>query len=449
MLQWLRPKQDSTVVDRVLDSVRQLPGSKVRSAQLHRPWLNWPPSRKESVASQYRASGYLATKLQLGRDCPPASTFRTWAGAQQKQRAMNIRGRPTALAREEEAAVAEAVQQLRTSGNVVDSEVLILLGRSVVAESRGPAAELPSLTASWAQGYRRRWKLSKVRKSSTDRVPLTPSQTIEVNMWRSELQSLAADPYGWGLLVPAGFSGAIPEELLLAADETPLHYIPQSRGPYSDKTSKAVYVVNDKDKRQVTGNPVVNRRGDCPVFQIIWRGKTQRCVPRCEAVEGTSSAIYHDYAPKKCQTAATWARLLGRIAEWASAKRKDRGLVETFPAVLGVDNVASHMKDTCVRVGASSHLYGCLHHTGLYLYFGLPGVSHLCNRGDQLVNSSLRRTVRQQTKLRAMTHSLQVCFCMHSHVTPLSRFLRNCVAKFPAWGANHESLGDKMGHHVD
>ena len=148
MLQWLRPKQDSTVVDRVLDSVRQLPGSKVRSAQLHRPWLNWPPSRKESVASQYRASGYLAIKLQLGRDCPPASTLRTWAGAQQKQRALNIRGRPTALAREEEAAVAEAVQQLRTSGNVVDSEVLILLGRSVVAESRGPAAELPSLTAS-------------------------------------------------------------------------------------------------------------------------------------------------------------------------------------------------------------------------------------------------------------------------------------------------------------
>ena len=75
--------------------------------------------------------------------------------------------------------------------------------------------------------------------------------------------------------------------------------------------------------------------------------------------------------------------------------------------------------DSGLREAESPNLYGCLHHPGLYLYFGLPGLSHLCNPGDQVVNSSLRRVVRRHTKLRAMNHSLQVCNQIVSPLTPL------------------------------
>ncbi len=74
-------------------------------------------------------------------------------------------------------------------------------------------------------------------------------------------------------------------------------------------------------------------------------------------------------------------------------------------------------------VGPSGHLHLDTE-TGLYMYFGLPGMvnvcyncfshfaytglSHLCNSGDQKINSSLRQHIRRRTKQRMVHFGLKV-----------------------------------------
>lgn len=74
--------------------------------------------------------------------------------------------------------------------------------------------------------------MRKLCRPSTDRPPLTATQALDVNIWRAKLKQLVAQPEQWGVDMPEGFPGPIPDELQLAADETPLHYVPKTKGTY-------------------------------------------------------------------------------------------------------------------------------------------------------------------------------------------------------------------------
>lgn len=175
----------------------------------------------------------------------------------------------------------------------------------------------------------------------------------------------------------------------------------------------------ESDKRMITGTPVCTRAGEVACMQVIWKGKTQATVPK---MDGTTVAanLYHEWAERKCQTMATWANLLYKVQAWACKKKMDLLLPQNVPTLLQVDNVPSHGREGWERVGPSSNLYGSLAFPHLYLYFGIPNLSHLCNPGDQIVNLSLRKYVRQQTKLRTAHWVLDVC--LSSTVPPLPFF---------------------------
>lgn len=147
------------------------------------------------------------------------------------------------------------------SGVIVDREVLILLGQESCRIHRGESAEIPTglvsrlktcldpqLTCHWAQSFRRRHGLKRLRKASTDRPPLGLTEVAQVRAWREELQSVMKEPNLWG--VPSAVP--IHPSLVLAADETPLVYIPRSKGTYNGSNDRATYILGEGDKRQVT-----------------------------------------------------------------------------------------------------------------------------------------------------------------------------------------------------
>lgn len=119
------------------------------------------------------------------------------------------------------------------------------------------------------------------------------------------------------------------------------------------------------------------------LMQLIWRGKTTASIPNIPQHRQCfiSPKIYHEVTPKKVQNHATFKRLLGRVSAIASDKRQALGLAPDHPAVLVLDNVSSHAKELMTVVSGFENLYAVTEEAGLFCYFGIPNLSHMCNPG--------------------------------------------------------------------
>ena len=156
-------------------------------------------------------SGFKAVQLSLGDRCPARSTVATWAAATTP---LTTRGRPCVLTKEEEKGVYDAIIDARNDGHVIDSEVLCLVAAEATKELRGAALQVDR---SWAQSFRflphlaldicpfvasscrRRHRLTRLRRASTDRPPLTPEQATAIRSWRRVYEEIVQDPRSFGI----------------------------------------------------------------------------------------------------------------------------------------------------------------------------------------------------------------------------------------------------------
>ena len=159
MLKWLKKGDDAAGVSRlaatIQDKVKNLPKVPTRRPRQGTPWASWTLRQKvcllgsslpllsacpqEDCFKEYKTNGLRGLQLRHGSGCPPGSTIRTWGQRLRDVGRLQPVGRPKSLTGVEEEAVATAVTNLRAAGAVVDSEVLINLGRSAAGEARGAA----------------------------------------------------------------------------------------------------------------------------------------------------------------------------------------------------------------------------------------------------------------------------------------------------------------------
>ena len=193
----------------------------------------------------------------------------------------------------------------------------------------------------------------------------------------------------------------------MAADETPLHYVPHCKGTYVFGADPSCFVAGECDKRQVTATPCTSRSGEIVCLQIIWRGISKRfgtsmvfhialpvCFNRCLPATNEDDIavhIYNDFAPKKCQTMATWTALLKRLCRWAHTmyashfcllaspsrhpRKENKGWPMGLPLILVCDNVSSHLLHHSEKVGPSARLMRIrdLGDDEIYVYLGIAG----------------------------------------------------------------------------
>ena len=158
----------------------------------------------------------------------------------------------------------------------MDIDTLMMVAVHVCSLTR-PIGEQPSITRSWAQSYKRRMGLSHLRSVQTDRMPLSASEIIEVNVWRRDLSLLLASPHDYGVMLPDGFHGGhLPSAMVLGADETPLQFRPGGVRGMCTPGGRVVDRMSN-DKRKATCTPFLSMSGNIITVQIIWRGTTQKC----------------------------------------------------------------------------------------------------------------------------------------------------------------------------
>ncbi len=195
--------------------------------------------------------------------------------------AVRAPGRPTHLSSKEEQIVLNAVKFLRLKACPVDREVVQELARKAMSSVQNIALDkVMPLSQHWVKSFRKRHKLSRLRRATTDRGISTPVQIDDDNAWRQAYKAVCKDPVLYGIPLPAGGPTCLPLGMQCAVDETPLMYAPQVRGTYEEcGRSKQITLVAAREKRMVTGSPLVTRAGEMLLFQIIFKGLTRQCEP--------------------------------------------------------------------------------------------------------------------------------------------------------------------------
>ena len=363
-------------------------------------WSLWTEEQKVRLLEKYRSCGSSYMRLRLAvPECPPRSTVWGWKLQLQQQKTLKGVGRPGLLTTPEETELLEVLTLARQRGTVLDSETVGKFASEVARFAR-PACSLgrDRFTRDWVTHLKKRHKLTNLRGSSSDKPPSTPVDLAADNEWRTSFEKFVQDPRAFGV-----DSDPVPSSLQFAVDETPLQYVPKCRGTFMmrGESDRSIYIAGSADKRQATATPLLCRDGTIPFIQIIWRGKTDRChgVTADERLKQT-------HTEHKMQTRLTFLALLKDIGEQAGVCCQAMNLLPNQAWLVLVDNVSSHLGDAMKMVGP--HLAAVPSISGCHLWLGRPNRSHICNPGDQQVNSAMRRLIRRNSKDRVVQFVLAI-----------------------------------------
>ena len=72
----------------------------------------------------------------------------------------------------------------------------------------------------------------------------------------------------------------IPKVLLINLDQTPLSYVSPVKYTFNPKGAKTVLLKGINNKRHITPTSPVRMNGPFLPIQLIYEGKTRRCLPK-------------------------------------------------------------------------------------------------------------------------------------------------------------------------
>ena len=179
------------------------------------------------------------------------------------------RGRLTLLASEIDEKLKCMITNLRTAGAMINIHVVrgVLAGliRSDV-KKYAMFVEF-QVTRSWVRSLYGRMKLSR-RTTTTSRPVATRALWQEIRT--QYLHDIAS-------IVQAD---NIPDELILNLDQTPSKFVSASKVTMAGESEKHIPIVGGSDKRAITLTLIETLNGKLLLMQVIYKGKTERCLPK-------------------------------------------------------------------------------------------------------------------------------------------------------------------------
>lgn len=181
------------------------------------------------------------------------------------------KGRPNLLDDQTLGKVKDVVTGVRLAGGVISRKMVIAIGTGVLkANCPSKLKEFGGhieLTEGWARHVLETMKWSK-RKGTTGKIEPSEQFLLEEKLTFQRLISSIVEEHD------------IPKDLVLNLDQTPLSYISPGKYTFNPKGAKTVPIKGIDDKRQITGTFTVSMTGKFLPIQLIYEGKTRRCLPK-------------------------------------------------------------------------------------------------------------------------------------------------------------------------
>jgi len=184
-------------------------------------------------------------------------------------------GRPFLLPDELDHQVQEYVKDLRKRGLPINSAVVIAAAEGILmnknatlVSKNGEGGIKIKLTDDWAKSLLKRMGYVKRKACSKAKVDIERFKQLK-------------DEFLLEIKVIVNMD-EIPPDLIINFDQTALNYVPVSHWTMDQEGAKRVEVVAKDDKRQITAVFAGSSSGHFLPPQLIYEGKTDRCLPNFE-----------------------------------------------------------------------------------------------------------------------------------------------------------------------
>ena len=251
-------------------------------------YRRWTGEEKAEIGSFATVHGVAETLRKLKGKYPhltkqSISDFKKAAQSAQKRTGQlpstissRKRGRPALMPEDLMKKTITLVEALRLKGAPVTASVINSIAKGVViANDRSILIEYGgylSLNSDWGKNvlYRMEKEGKKMtrRCATTSKLPVAPGIISEVKLDFQRKIKAAQSKHD------------IPDDLIINFDQTPLSYICSPNHTLHQRGAKSVPLISKGKKKQITGTFTVTKSGIFLPMQLIYQGKTARCLPR-------------------------------------------------------------------------------------------------------------------------------------------------------------------------
>ena len=282
------PSSSIQVANKAVKRVLDESSSSEASRPSHGQYETFSPTEKASIAKYAREVGVTKAIRKLEKNYPgrqlKESTVRTWVKRLniESHHESNVvkldnkrRGRPLLLGKDLDEQVKSYIFALHDKGGVINSTIvraaaigIIMKTDKRLLKSNGGSIDI---SKHWAQSFMDRLGFVKRRASTKAKVSVEHFEEIKAQ-FLFDVKSIIeiAD---------------IPPDLVINWDHTGLNYVPVSNWTMAPEGSKRVEIVGIDDKRQITAVFAGTMSGLFLPPQIIYKGKTRKCLPNIDFPE--------------------------------------------------------------------------------------------------------------------------------------------------------------------
>lgn len=214
------------------------------------------PNLNESTARTFRKTyeSELANSKREGRSSSTSLVLKP-------------RGRPLLLGDMLDNMVQRYIQAASNRGAVISRGVAVSTAKALMSRHTNVVGNIDIESSHWAQSLFRRMGYRR-RRATTSKLEIPEGALKEAKLlFHHDIVSKVE-------------KFKIPHSLIINLDQTPTKYVPVGRSSLAKKTSSTVTVKGSSDKRTITATFAISFRGDFMPMQLIYGGKTTKCLPR-------------------------------------------------------------------------------------------------------------------------------------------------------------------------
>ena len=250
------------------------------------PYAKYTLEQKAQIGKRAAEEGVASTVRHFAKKYPKLkeSTVRDWRNAYVlelkkkrgegnetvvKELPAKKRGRPLTIGEDLDKQVQGYLSYIRDNGGVVNTAIAISCAEGIIMnkDSRLLASNGGHilLTRHWGKNILYRMGLVK-RKGTTKASVSVEDFDVLKAQFLSDIKAVIE-------------MEEIPPALVINWDQTGINYVPISAWTMAKEGSKRVEISGINDKRQITGVYGCSMDGDFLPIQLVYQGKTPRCIP--------------------------------------------------------------------------------------------------------------------------------------------------------------------------
>ena len=254
------------------------------------------------------------------------------------------RGRPLLLGEELDQKVRTYLIALRSSGAVVNTAVAVGCAKGVVASEGANILACNGghidITKYWAKNLLSRMGYVKRRGTTKAKVTVEDFDAVKEQYLLDIKNVIEMDE--------------IPNELVINWDQTGIHYVPVSSWTMDKEGSKRIEIVAADDKRQLTAVFAGSMTGDFLPPQLVYKGKTQRCLPVGVRFPSDWDLTYSDNHWSNEGTMNSYIHKI--ILPYVAKKREELNLVPDHPALMIFDHFNGQCTENFFKLLETNHI---------------------------------------------------------------------------------------------